>query len=47
MTCSSRGLAGFLVVVDIAAIGDEGIRIWLNDGSTISLGPEGLVEVTR
>jgi hypothetical protein len=42
-----RRLAGFHVVVDISAIEDNGIRIWLSDGSTITLGPEGLVEVAR
>jgi hypothetical protein len=42
-----RRLAGFHVVVDIRAIEDNGIRIWLSDGSTITLGLEGLVEVAR
>jgi hypothetical protein len=32
-----RRLAGFHVVVDITAIEDDGVRIWLSDGSTISL----------
>ena len=42
-----RRLAGFHVVVDIATIEDDGVRIWLSDGSTITLGPEGLVEIAR
>ena len=42
-----RRLAGFHVVVDIKSIEDNGIRIWLSDGSTITLGLEGLVEVAR
>ncbi len=42
-----RRLAGFHVVVDIATIEDDGIRVWLSDGSTITLGAEGLVEVAR
>jgi hypothetical protein len=29
------------------AIEDSGTRLWLSDGSTITLGPEGLVEVAR
>jgi hypothetical protein len=42
-----RRLAGFHVVVDIKAVEDAGTRLWLSDGSTITLGPEGLVEVAR
>ena len=42
-----RRLAGFHVVVDIKAVEDTGTRLWLSDGSTITLGPEGLVEVAR
>jgi hypothetical protein len=42
-----RRLAGFHVVVDTKAIGDSGTRLWLSDGSTITLGPERLVEVAR
>ena len=42
-----RRLAGFHVVVDTKAIEDSGTRLWLSDGSTITLGPEGLVEVAR
>jgi hypothetical protein len=41
-----RRLAGFHVVVDIAVI-EGATRIWLNDGSTITLGHDALVEVTR
>ncbi|HET6276260.1 MAG TPA: hypothetical protein VFE16_10065 [Candidatus Cybelea sp.] len=42
-----RRLAGFHVVVDVKSIEDGGVRIWLSDGSTITLGCEGLVEVAR
>jgi len=42
-----RRLAGFHVVVDIKDVEDTGTRLWLTDGSTITLGPEGLVEVAR
>jgi hypothetical protein len=42
-----RRLAGFHVVVDIKAVEDIGTRLWLGDGSTITLGTEGLVEVAR
>jgi hypothetical protein len=42
-----RRLAGFHVVVDVKSIEDDGIRIWLDDGATITLGSEGLVEVAR
>lgn len=42
-----RRLAAFHVVVDIKAVEDTGTRLWLSDGSTITLGAEGLVEVAR
>jgi|GEM_PF-3425767 hypothetical protein len=42
-----RRLAGFYVVVDIAPFEDDGIRIWLSDGSTITLGRDGLIEAAR
>jgi hypothetical protein len=42
-----RRLASFHVVVDTQAIEDSGTRLWLSDGSTITLGPVGLVEVAR
>ena len=42
-----RRLAGFQVVVDVRWIEDSGIRLWLDDGATITLGSEGLVEVAR
>ena len=42
-----RRLAGFHVVVDVRSIEDSGIRLWLDDGATITLGSEGLVEVAR
>jgi hypothetical protein len=40
-----RRLTGFHVVVDINVIGENAIRLWLDDGSTIMLGSTGLVEV--
>ena len=42
-----RRLAGFQVVVDVKSIEDGGVRLWLSDGNTITLGREGLVEVAR
>ncbi|HVR45279.1 MAG TPA: hypothetical protein VMT95_01370 [Candidatus Binatia bacterium] len=42
-----RRLAGFHVVVDVRSIEDSGIRLWLDDGATITLGSEGLIEVAR
>lgn len=42
-----RRLAGFQVVVDVRSIEDDGVRIWLDDGGTITLGSKGLVEVAR
>jgi hypothetical protein len=42
-----RRLAGFHVVVDVRLIEDNGILLWLDDGATITLGAEGLVEVAR
>jgi hypothetical protein len=42
-----RRLAGFHVVVDVRSIEDNGVRLWLDDGATITLGSDGLVEVAR
>jgi hypothetical protein len=42
-----RRLAGFHVVVDVKSIEDGGVRLWLSDGNTITLGREALVEVSR
>jgi hypothetical protein len=42
-----RWLAGFHVVVDVQRVDDGAIRVWLDDGDTITLGPTGLVEVAR
>jgi hypothetical protein len=42
-----RRLAAFHVVVDVRVIEDDAARLWLDDGSTITLGSSGLVEVTR
>ncbi|HVR45236.1 MAG TPA: hypothetical protein VMT95_01150 [Candidatus Binatia bacterium] len=33
-----RRLAGFRVVVDVRLIEDDATRLWLDDGSTITLG---------
>jgi hypothetical protein len=42
-----RRLAGFHVVVDIRTIEEDAVRLCLDDGSTITLGAEGLVEIAR
>ena len=42
-----RRLAGFHVVVDVRTIEENVVRLWLDDGSTITLGAEGLVEIAR
>lgn len=42
-----RRLAGFYAVVDVIAVEETGTRLWLNGGSTITLGAEVLVEVAR
>lgn len=42
-----RRLAGFHVIVDMRSIEDNGVRLWLGDGGTITLGSGGLVEVAR
>ena len=42
-----RRFAGFHVVVDVKSIEDDGVRLWLSDGSTFTLGDDGLVEVAR
>jgi hypothetical protein len=42
-----RWLAGFHVAVDVQGIEDDAVRIWLDDGNTITLGQAGLVEVAR
>jgi hypothetical protein len=42
-----RRLAGFHVVVDVRLIEEDATRLWLDDGSTITLGVTGLVEVAR
>jgi hypothetical protein len=42
-----RRLAGFHVVVDVRVIEDNAVRLWLDDGDTITLGSEGLVEVAQ
>ncbi|MFY9664352.1 MAG: hypothetical protein WAK19_07850 [Candidatus Cybelea sp.] len=42
-----RRLPGFHILVDIKAVESTGTRLRLSDGSTMTLGPEGLVEVAR
>jgi hypothetical protein len=42
-----RWLAAFHVVVDVQQIDEGAIRLWLDNGDTITLGPTGLVEVAR
>jgi hypothetical protein len=42
-----RRLAAFHAVVDVCPIEDRATRLWLDDGSTITLGARGLVEVAR
>jgi hypothetical protein len=40
-----RRLAGFHVVVDVRTIEGDAVRLWLDDGSTITLGAN--VEIAR
>jgi hypothetical protein len=42
-----RRLGAFQAVVDVCAIEDHATRLWLDDGSSITLGARGLVEVAR
>lgn len=42
-----RRLAGFHVVVGVRTIEENPVRLWLDDGSTATLGAEGLVEIAR
>jgi hypothetical protein len=42
-----RQLEGVHVVVDVRLIEDNCVRRWLDDGGTITLGSEGLVEAAR
>jgi hypothetical protein len=42
-----RRLASFHVVVDVRLFEGNGVRLWLDDGDTIRLESEGLVEVAR
>ena len=42
-----RRLAGFHVVVDCVRSKKMPIRLWLDDGSTITLGAKALVEIAR
>jgi hypothetical protein len=42
-----RRLVGFHVVVDVRTIEEDALRLWLDDGSTITLGVNGLVEIAR
>jgi hypothetical protein len=36
--------AGFRVVVDVCSIEESGIRLWLDDGATITLGSRDLLK---
>ena len=42
-----RWLAGFHVVSDVQRVDEGAIRLWLDNGETITLGPTRLVEVAR
>jgi hypothetical protein len=42
-----RRLAGFHVVVDLRVIEDDAVPLWLDDGSTVTLGAIGIIEVGR
>jgi hypothetical protein len=42
-----RRLAGFHGVIDVRSIEDDGVRIWLDDGGTITLGSKRFVKVAR
>lgn len=42
-----RRLAGFREVVNVRTFELDAVRLWLEDGSTITLGAEGLVEIAR
>jgi hypothetical protein len=41
-----RRIDAWRVVVDIAQV-EDGVRLWLDDGSTLTLGATGLVEAAR
>lgn len=40
-----RPLASFYIVVDARTIEEDAVRLWLDDGSTITFGAQGLVEI--
>lgn len=42
-----RRLVGFHVVVDVRTIEEDAVRLWLDDGNTVTLGAQGLVEIAR
>jgi len=42
-----RRLAGFHVVMDVRLTEEDATRLWLDDGSTITLDARGFVEVAR
>lgn len=42
-----RRLASFHIVVDVRTIEEDAVRLWLDDGGTITLGAQGLVEIAR
>jgi hypothetical protein len=42
-----RRFGGFHVIVDVRSTEDNAVRLWLEDGSTITVGSSGLVEVAQ
>jgi hypothetical protein len=42
-----RWLAGFHVIVDVGSTKDDAVRLWLEDGSTTTLGSSSLGEVAQ
>ncbi len=42
-----RRVAGLHVVLDMRTTEEDAIRLWPNDGTTITLGAQGLVEIAR
>jgi hypothetical protein len=40
-----RRLAGLHVIVDVRVIEGDAVRLWLDDGRTITLGAMGLIDV--
>jgi hypothetical protein len=42
-----RRLADFHVILNVGSTEDDEVRLWLEDGSTITLGSSGLVELAQ